>query len=69
MSYPIQSEYIQIKCFRVTTVDQFRCILNVLGVFKLNVLDVFKLNVFGFDRMAARAGDDESSDDGHNEDS
>ena len=35
-------------------------------VFKLNVLDVFKLNVFGFDRMAARAGDDESSEDGLN---
>ena len=43
--------------------------LNVLDVFKLNVLDVFKLNVFGCDRMAARAGDDESSEDGLNEDS
>jgi len=38
-------------------------------VFKLNVLDVFKLNVFGFDRMAARVGDDESTEDGLNEDS
>ena len=37
-------------------------------VFKLNVLDVFKLNVVGFDRMAARAGDDESTEDGLNED-
>ena len=38
-------------------------------VFKLNVLDVFKLNVFSFDRMAARAGDDESSEDGLNQES
>jgi hypothetical protein len=34
-----------------------------------NVLDVFKLNVFSFDRMAARACDDESSEDGLNEES
>ena len=62
MSYTIQSEYIQIECFCVTLLINF-------DVSKLNVLDVFKLNVFNFARMAARAGDDESSEDGLNEES
>ena len=49
----IQSEYVQIECFRVANVFN-------LNTFILNVSDVFKLNVFSF------KGDDESSEDGLN---
>ena len=55
----IQSEYIQIECFRVANVFN-------LNTFILNVSDVLKLNVFSFNSMAIRAGDDESSEDGLN---